>query len=66
MKKPKFKMSKKLFVTGATAALIVLNEGFGIGLPEETVYTLVGLAATYIFGQAAVDRKLIDNGHKVK
>jgi hypothetical protein len=66
MGKKKFRFSKKLFMALVTAGVVVANEGLGLGLPEEAIYTLAGVAASYIFGQAAVDRKLIDNGLKTK
>lgn len=61
-----FRISKKLFMALVTAGLVVANEGFGLGLPEEAVYTIAGVAASYIFGQAVVDKSLIENGAKRK
>lgn len=62
----KFKMSKKLFMAIITSLVVIANEGFSLGIPEEAVYTLAGVAASYIFGQAAVDRELVKNGLKTK
>jgi hypothetical protein len=64
--KKKFRFSKKLFMALVTAGVVVANEGLGLGLPEEAIYTLAGVAATYIFGQAVVDKSLVENGHKTK
>jgi hypothetical protein len=49
--------SRKFFVAIVTALLIVLNQGLGLNLPEESVLTLAGVAATYIFGQSMVDKE---------
>lgn len=58
------KISKKLVVAIATGILVICNDGFGLHLPTESILSLVGTACTYIIGQSAVDRKLIDNGKK--
>jgi len=39
----------------AGALIIVLNEGLGLGIPEETYWSIVALVLGYVFGEAAVD-----------
>lgn len=40
-----------------SALFIILNEGLGLGVPKDVYWYLVGLAITYIVGEAAVDIK---------
>ena len=52
------RVSKKLFMALCSAVLIVLNEGLGMSIPTETVLSFMGVVATYIFGQALIDKEL--------
>jgi hypothetical protein len=58
------KISKKLVVAIVTGILVVCNQGLGLNLPADSIIALVGTACSYILGQSAVDRKLIENGKK--
>ncbi len=55
MNKFKTFISKKLFVTIATVALIMLNKKFGSPFDEATVKEIVIVVAMYLFGQTAID-----------
>lgn len=50
----KFK-SRKFWVSIVTALLVIANKGLDLGLPEESIMTIAGLAITYILGQSVVD-----------
>ena len=47
--------SRKFWVAVASAAFIILSEGFGFNLDQELYWKIVALALGYIFGEAAVD-----------
>ena len=47
--------SRKFWVAVASAAFIILSEGFGFNLDRELYWKIVALALGYIFGEAAVD-----------
>jgi len=47
--------SRKFWMAIAGALIIVLNEGLGLGIPEETYWSIVALVLGYVFGEAAVD-----------
>lgn len=49
--------SRKFWMAIATAAFIVLTDALGVDLDAQTYWTLVGVAGTYILGQAWVDAK---------
>ena len=47
--------SRKFWVAVASAAFIILSEGFGLNIDQELYWKIVSLALGYIFGEAAVD-----------
>jgi uncharacterized membrane protein len=47
--------SRKFWVAVAGAVLIIANEGFGLGIPEDAYWQIVALVLGYVFGEAAVD-----------
>jgi membrane protein DedA with SNARE-associated domain len=51
------KVSKKLAVTVFTSIFVIVNELFGLSVPDETIMTISGLAASYVVGQSFVDGK---------
>lgn len=58
-------LGSRKFVTGLVAMLTVIaNEGFGIGLSEETIQHLVELALITIGGLAVVDTAAVLKGTK--
>ncbi|MBA1335915.1 MAG: hypothetical protein HPY66_1733 [Firmicutes bacterium] len=48
-------MSRKFLMALAGAALVIANEGFDLGIPEDAYWQIVALIAAYIFGEAVVD-----------
>lgn len=52
--KAKLLQRKFLLALGA-AALVICNDGLGLGLDGETIKYVVGIVATWIFGEAGVD-----------
>jgi len=48
-------IGRKLFVTVATGLLVILNKKLNLGVPDDVIPWLVGLAASYIFVQAGSD-----------
>lgn len=53
--------SRKFWMAIAGALIVVLNEGLGLGIPEETYWGIVALVLGYIFGEAAVDVARVKN-----
>lgn len=49
--------SRKFILVVATALLTVCNDGLGLGLPSDSIMTIVGLVATYCVSQGYVDGK---------
>jgi len=49
--------SRKFLLAIVSAVLIVLNEGLGWKVPEETVMQVVYVVLGWIFAEAAVDIK---------
>lgn len=49
--------SRKFWMAVVSAVLIVLNEGLGWGIPEETVMPFAALVLGWIFAEAYVDGK---------
>lgn len=47
--------SRKFWMAVAGTLIVVLNEGLGLGIPEETYWGIVALVLGYVFGEAAVD-----------
>lgn len=47
--------SRKFWAAVAGALLILANEGFNLGIPEDAYWKIVTLLLGYIFGEAAVD-----------
>ena len=54
--------SRKFILAVASGVLIILNDGLGWGVDTETVLGFVGLVASYIFGEAAVDIAKVRRG----
>lgn len=55
-------LSRKLAVTLLTAAIVAVNKALGLGLSEEEVLALVGLAVSYLVAQGWVDgREVVKN-----
>lgn len=52
---PSITMRKKLLVTMATAALVMCNQRFKLGMSQETVTQVVALACAYLVGQGIAD-----------
>lgn len=49
--------SRKFWMAVISAALVVANEGLGLGIDSDTVLAFAGIIMSYIFGQAYVDSK---------
>ena len=49
--------SRKFILVVATAILTICNDGLGLGLPTESILSIVGLVASYVVGQGYVDGK---------
>lgn len=47
--------SRRFWVAVASAAFIILSEGFGLNVDSDLYWKIVALALGYIFGEAAVD-----------
>jgi hypothetical protein len=47
--------SRKFWAAICGALIVILNEGLGLGIPEDTYWAIVGLISSYIFGEAIVD-----------
>lgn len=58
-------MSRKFWIAVASAAFIVLSEGFGFDIDKDLYWKIVTLALGYIFGEAAVDIARAKNGTDV-
>jgi hypothetical protein len=50
-------LSRKFILALATGLLVILNDGLGLGLDTETIMYVVGIVATWILGEAAVDAR---------
>lgn len=48
-------LSRKWLLVVATVALVVLNEGIGLGIPEEAYWAVVLPVIGYVFGESYVD-----------
>lgn len=53
----KSNLSKKLIVATVTILLAALNKKFELGMSDETILVIAGVAATYVAGQSHVDAK---------
>jgi uncharacterized membrane protein len=53
----KFK-SRKFWMAVVTGALVVLNQGLDLNLPEDAIMTVAAIAISYIIGQGVVDAAL--------
>ena len=47
--------SRKFWMAVVGAALVILNDGLGLGIEQETVLKFAALVLGYIFAEAAVD-----------
>ncbi len=54
--------SRKFILVVAAALLTVCNDGLGLGLPSESIMTIVGLVASYCVSQGYVDGKAKEAG----
>jgi hypothetical protein len=50
-------LSRKFILALATGLLVILNDGLSLGLDTETIMYVVGIVATWILGEAAVDAR---------
>ncbi|MBP3951119.1 hypothetical protein [Bacillus suaedae] len=50
-------LSRKFLLAVVTGLLVVVNQGLGLNLPEESILTVAGVAVTYIVGESVVDAK---------
>lgn len=50
-------LSRKFILALATGVLVILNDGLDFGLDTDTIMYVVGIVATWIIGEAAVDAK---------
>lgn len=55
-------LSRKFILALATGVLVILNDGLNMGLKTDTIMYVVGIVATWIVGESAVD---ISNKPKV-
>lgn len=53
--------SRKFILAVGTGLLIILNEGLGLGISNESVMYFVGIIATWIVGESAIDMKRVKN-----
>jgi len=56
----KFK-SRKFWLAVISAVLVVLNDGLGLGIDNNTVFAFVGIIMSFIFGEAYIDAKKVKN-----
>lgn len=54
----KFK-SRKFWMAVISAALVIANEGLGLGIDEQTVLAFAGIVMSFIFGESYVDGKRV-------
>jgi len=47
--------SRKFWLTVAAMLLVLINEGFGLGIPEEAYWAVVLPIVGYVFGESYVD-----------
>lgn len=53
--------SRKFILAVGTGLLVVLNEGLDLGWSNESVMYFVGIIATWILGESAIDMKRVGN-----
>ncbi len=49
--------SRKFWLTVCSVALVVANEGIGLGIPEDAYWAVVLPVMAYVFGDSYVDGK---------
>lgn len=49
--------SRKFVLAVVSALIIILNDGLGLKIPQESVMSFSAVIASYIFGQAYIDSK---------
>ena len=49
--------SRKLWIAVASGLFIILTEGLGVNIAHEVYWSVVGIAAAYIFGESYIDAK---------
>lgn len=47
--------SRKFWLTVGSLVLVLANEGFGLGIPEEAYWAVVLPIVGYVFGESYVD-----------
>jgi uncharacterized membrane protein YuzA (DUF378 family) len=52
--------SKKLWTLVGTLGFVILTDTLGVPIDEETYWAVVGIASSYILGQAHVDAKKVE------
>jgi hypothetical protein len=50
-------LSRKFLMALVAAGVIIANEGLGLNLPKEEIFTVAGVVIAYIVGESYVDRK---------
>lgn len=51
--------SKKLWTAIGTLGFVILTDTLGVAIDSETYWAVVGIASSYILGQAHVDAKQV-------
>ena len=49
--------TSEFWLSVVSAAVMVANDGLGLGIPAESVMSLAALVISYVLGRAAVKRK---------
>ena len=49
--------SRKFWMAVLTALLIILNDGLGLDIPNESLISIVGIVVAYIAGESYIDSK---------
>jgi len=49
--------SRKFWMAVVAGALVIVNQGLDLNLPEDAVNAVAGIVISYILGQAYVDSK---------
>jgi hypothetical protein len=47
--------SRKFWLTVAAVLLVIANEGFGLGIPEDAYWAVIAPIMAYVFGEAYAD-----------
>jgi uncharacterized membrane protein len=58
--------SRKFWMSAVSAVLLLLNDGLGLAIPEDTVRPFVALILGYVLSEGIVDAARARNGHEAK